>query len=85
MNETILITGTSTGLGRATARLFQSKGWNVIATMRVPERETELTRLERMLVTRLDVQDAASVRARVAEQDPRFPRRSTQYRHGKGL
>jgi len=41
-NKTIFITGSSTGLGRATAKLFASHGWKVIATMRTPEKETEL-------------------------------------------
>ena len=66
MNKTVLITGTSSGLGRAAARLFVAKGWNVVATMRRPERETELDRLERVLVTRLDVRDPASIEAAVA-------------------
>jgi NAD(P)-dependent dehydrogenase (short-subunit alcohol dehydrogenase family) len=74
MNQTILITGTSTGLGRATARHFHAQGWNVIATMRTPEQETELTRLEHMLVIRLDVQDAGSIQAAVAAGLARFGR-----------
>jgi NAD(P)-dependent dehydrogenase (short-subunit alcohol dehydrogenase family) len=61
MNKTILITGTSSGIGRATAKHFHAKGWNVVATMRAPDDETELTTLERMLVTRLDVEDAKSI------------------------
>jgi len=61
MTKTVLITGTSSGLGRAAARLFQSKGWNVVATMRNPARETELISLDRVLVTRLDVEDASSI------------------------
>jgi len=32
MQKTIFITGASSGLGKAAAKLFQSKGWNVIAT-----------------------------------------------------
>lgn len=32
--KTILITGTSSGIGLATARFFLEKGWNVVATMR---------------------------------------------------
>ena len=43
MNKTILITGASSGIGKATAKLFQQKGWNIIATMRTPEKETEKT------------------------------------------
>ena len=43
--KTIFITGSSSGLGRATAKLFASKGWKVIATMRNPEKETELNNI----------------------------------------
>lgn len=61
MTKTVVITGTSTGLGRAAAKLFHARGWNVVATMRSPERETELNQLDGVLVTRLDVQDTASI------------------------
>lgn len=61
MSKTILITGASSGIGKETAKLFQSKGWNVIATMRNPEKETELKQLENVLVTQLDVIDVASI------------------------
>jgi NADP-dependent 3-hydroxy acid dehydrogenase YdfG len=56
MRKTILITGSSSGIGKVTAKYFQEKGWNVVATMRNPEKEIELTQLDRVLVTRLDVQ-----------------------------
>jgi NAD(P)-dependent dehydrogenase (short-subunit alcohol dehydrogenase family) len=74
MTRTVLITGTSSGLGRATARLFQQRGWNVVATMRSPERETELGQLVRTLVARLDVQDVDSIRAAVDAGIARFGR-----------
>jgi len=61
MRKTILITGASSGLGKETAKLFQRKGWNVIATMRKPENETELHLLENVLVTRLDVLNVDSI------------------------
>ncbi|PZR05347.1 MAG: short-chain dehydrogenase/reductase, partial [Flavobacterium psychrophilum] len=48
MKKTIFITGASSGLGKATARLFHDKGWYVIATMRNPEKETELNTLEHL-------------------------------------
>ncbi len=63
MTQTIFITGASSGMGKHTAKLFQSKGWNVVATMRSPEKETELTELENVLVLRLDVTDHDSINA----------------------
>lgn len=55
MQKTIFITGASSGLGKATAKLFQSNGWNVIATMRNPEKETELNQLPNITLLPLDV------------------------------
>ena len=62
MAKTILITGASSGIGKATAMLFQDRGWNVVATMRSPEKEDELTDLDKVLVTRLDVVDSSSIK-----------------------
>ncbi|MCS3529154.1 SDR family oxidoreductase [Chryseobacterium sp. JUb7] len=53
--KTIFITGASTGLGKTAAKLFQSRGWNVIATMRNPETATELSQLENVTLLPLDV------------------------------
>lgn len=61
MKQTIFITGTSSGIGKETAKLFQSKGWNVVATMRNPEKESELNQLQNVLLTRLDVLDLTSI------------------------
>jgi NAD(P)-dependent dehydrogenase (short-subunit alcohol dehydrogenase family) len=61
MKKTVLITGCSSGFGKASAKLFAGKGWNVIATMRRPEAEEELTKLADVLVTRLDVQERDSI------------------------
>lgn len=55
MPSTIFITGSSTGLGRATALLFASRGWQVIATMRRPEAETELRNVPGITLLPLDV------------------------------
>ena len=40
--RSILITGSSSGIGRATAERFASRGWRVFASMRDPERGAEL-------------------------------------------
>jgi NAD(P)-dependent dehydrogenase (short-subunit alcohol dehydrogenase family) len=65
--KTIFITGASAGLGKATAKLFQSKGWKVIATMRTPEKETELNRLENVTLLPLDVTNIEQINATVKE------------------
>lgn len=67
MNKTILITGASSGIGRATAKLFQQKGWNVIATMRSPEKEVELKALDRTYVTQLDVLELDTIKSAIKE------------------
>ncbi len=72
MTKTILITGASSGIGKATARLFQSRGWNVVATMRNPKDSGDLTGLGNVLVSSLDVTDGASISSAVAEGVSRF-------------
>jgi NAD(P)-dependent dehydrogenase (short-subunit alcohol dehydrogenase family) len=49
MTQTILITGASSGIGLATAELFQQKGWNVVATMRNPDPNSALAQLPNVL------------------------------------
>ncbi|PHS36792.1 MAG: short-chain dehydrogenase/reductase [Robiginitomaculum sp.] len=72
MTKTILITGASTGIGRATSKLFHNKGWNVVATMRTPAAETELSQLSNVLITKLDVTDETSIKAAVAQSMAKF-------------
>ncbi|WP_422355351.1 SDR family oxidoreductase [Roseivirga pacifica] len=55
MSNTILITGSSTGIGREIAKLFAEKGWNVIASMLEPEKEEELSKLKNILLAELDI------------------------------
>jgi short-subunit dehydrogenase len=54
-NKTVLITGASSGIGLKTAKIFQNKGWNVIATMRKPEKDNELANIPNVLCLPLDV------------------------------
>jgi len=72
MTKTVLITGASSGIGNATAKLFHAEGWNVIATMRDPSKEAELNRLSNTLVTRLDVSDLASIETAIAAGIEKF-------------
>ncbi len=60
-NKTIFITGSSSGIGRACVRHFQGEGWNVVATMRNPQAETELNLLNNVHVARVDVRDIDSL------------------------
>jgi NAD(P)-dependent dehydrogenase (short-subunit alcohol dehydrogenase family) len=64
MSKTIFITGSSTGLGRATALLFASRGWKVIATMRKPAGD-ELGKVSGVTLLPLDVTDPAQIDAAV--------------------
>ena len=63
--KTIFITGSSSGLGRATAKLFSSKGWTVIATMRNPDKETELDKLDGVILLPLDVTNPKQIKETV--------------------
>lgn len=67
MQKTIFITGASTGLGKATAKLFQSRGWNVIATMRNSDKDSELRQLENVTLLPLDVTDLEQIQTTVAK------------------
>lgn len=73
--KTILITGASTGIGKATAEFFADKGWNVAATMRTPANATfPDDRAGRLRTFALDVTDQASVDQAVAEVTAAFGR-----------
>lgn len=65
MSQTIFITGASSGLGKAAAKLFASRGWKVIATMRAPEKETELNKIPGITIMQLDVTNLAEIEDRV--------------------
>ena len=60
MTKTVLITGTSSGYGKATAQFFLDKRWNVVATMRQPRAEI-FASSERLKVVPLDVTEADSI------------------------
>ncbi|MGZ3756017.1 MAG: SDR family oxidoreductase [Mucilaginibacter sp.] len=72
MKNTVLITGASSGFGKAAAKLFHTKGWNVIASMRSPEKETDLSALNGILITKLDVTDQFSIQNAVHDGIEKF-------------
>jgi len=72
MRQTIFITGASSGIGKETAKFFQLKGWNIVATMRNPENETELIGLENVFVTKLDVLDLESINQAITKGIEKF-------------
>ena len=64
--KSVLITGTSTGIGRAAAEMLAAKGYRVLATMRTPEKGRDLAENAKangwdLTVVPLDVRDGASV------------------------
>src|SRR5215475_9302491 len=61
--QTVFITGSSSGLGRAAARMFAERGWNVIATMRNPKKASELDDLDGVTKYPLDVTQPEQVKA----------------------
>jgi NAD(P)-dependent dehydrogenase (short-subunit alcohol dehydrogenase family) len=75
VKKTILITGTSSGIGKETAVYFLEKGWNVVATMRHPEnRETELHKIDGLDIVHLDVTDTASIQEAMASTLKKYGR-----------
>lgn len=67
MTKNIFITGASSGLGKATTKLFAEQGWGVIATMRNPEKEDELDKLNNVTLLPLDVTDTEQIKTTTAK------------------
>ena len=71
IKKTIFITGASAGLGRATAKVFHTHGWNVIATMRNPDKEQELNKLDNVTLLKLDVTKPEDIQKSVTRSEER--------------
>jgi NAD(P)-dependent dehydrogenase (short-subunit alcohol dehydrogenase family) len=70
LKQTILITGASSGIGRATALYFFERGWNVAATMRSPEKAVDWP--EDIFRVRLDVTQVDTIREAMERTRRRF-------------
>lgn len=76
MSKVYLITGTSTGFGRALAEAVLERGDKVVLTARKPEQVAQLAQAnqENAIATRLDVTNAAEREAAVQDAIERFGR-----------
>ncbi len=72
VTQTVLITGASTGFGKAAALHFATNGRQVVATMRDSVARTDLTANSNSLVIRIDVQDPASIDRAITEAIAHF-------------
>jgi NAD(P)-dependent dehydrogenase (short-subunit alcohol dehydrogenase family) len=67
--KTVLITGCSSGFGRETAKYFLERDWNVIATMRTPNKDV-LPSSANLRILPLDVTNAESIRSAIDTAGP---------------
>lgn len=65
--KTILITGSSSGIGKSTAHYFAERGWNVAATMRNPDATPDLLHSPNIRLYKMDVTDEASIAKALTE------------------
>lgn len=65
--KVILITGASSGIGKATAIYFAEKGWDVAATMRNPKPVQDFNLHPSIRVYKLDVTDKDSIKTAIDE------------------
>jgi NAD(P)-dependent dehydrogenase (short-subunit alcohol dehydrogenase family) len=72
MTKTVLITGASSGYGKAIADLFLERGWNVVATMRRPQPDIFCSRNDRLKLLPLDVTHSDSISKAIADATAAF-------------
>ena len=65
--KTVFITGASTGIGHECAKVFMENGWSVVAAMRKPQNASDALKQGNVLITKMDVTDADSIKNAVKE------------------
>ncbi len=60
MKKTVLVTGSSVGIGKDVVRIFLGRGWNVVATMRDTDK-SEFKERDSLWVKRMDVTSSRDV------------------------
>jgi NAD(P)-dependent dehydrogenase (short-subunit alcohol dehydrogenase family) len=70
--KTVLITGSSSGFGRAAALLFRKTGWRVAATMMNTDEWKEAGTSDDLLVLPLNVEDLESIKNAIDRTIERF-------------
>jgi len=88
-SKTVLVTGSSSGLGLASVVAMSARGWNVFATMRDPSRSAPLTsalgdRPGPVHVLQLDLTDKHSIETAMAEVARRTDGRLDALVHNAG-
>ncbi|WP_017932425.1 SDR family oxidoreductase [Robiginitomaculum antarcticum] len=77
MSKTIFITGASSGIGEATAKLLATHGWNVVITARGKAKLNEIAKQiggDKVLAVKCDVTDYDSLEAAVKAGAAKFGR-----------
>ena len=67
MRKTILITVCSSGIGKSTALYFAKRGWDVVATMRNPDKVRGLGSFSKITLKQMDVTDTKSIERTIQE------------------
>ncbi|WP_419803400.1 SDR family oxidoreductase [Mucilaginibacter sp.] len=72
-HKTIVITGASSGIGKATAIYFAQQGWNVAATMRSIENVSDFAAHPSIVPFKLDVTNQESIKNAISQILQTFP------------
>jgi NAD(P)-dependent dehydrogenase (short-subunit alcohol dehydrogenase family) len=72
--KVVIVTGSSTGIGRAAVETFSEAGWIVAATMRTPAKEKELSKMPGVELKVLDVTNTDSIKQAIKDVYDRYGR-----------